>query len=290
MELLQIRYFLEVAKSQHISRSAEKLHIAQPALTQSIHRFEKDLGVTLFVRKGRNIVLTEYGRYLQKRLQPLIEEMDSIPNELRTMAKLEGETIHLNVQAASALIIEAIIEYKSQHNDLNFRFLQNTSDELFDLSVMTYPNYQITEEDHDLSFVFREKLYLAVPKEKTYEDKINLIDVRDEGFISLQKSSAFRWICDRYCQNAGFEPKVIFESDNPATVRNMIAANMGVGFWPEFSWGKISGNGMRLLEIESPACYRDIVVVCKHNKPDNTSVDCFFEYLKKFMQKKIDCA
>ena len=74
-----MKYFLEVAASQHVTRSAEKLHIAQPALTQAIHRLEKELDVPLFVSRGRNIVLTEYGKFLQKKLTPLLEELDEIP-------------------------------------------------------------------------------------------------------------------------------------------------------------------------------------------------------------------
>ena len=56
MEMSQIRFFLEVAKTEHITRSAEKLHISQPSLTQAIHRLEDDLGVPLFEQKGRNII------------------------------------------------------------------------------------------------------------------------------------------------------------------------------------------------------------------------------------------
>ena len=51
MELMQLRYFLEVASTQHITRSAERLHIAQPALTQAIHRLEEDIGVKLFEKR-----------------------------------------------------------------------------------------------------------------------------------------------------------------------------------------------------------------------------------------------
>lgn len=289
MELSQIRYFLEVAKTQHVTRSAEKLHIAQPALTHAIHRLEKDLGVPLFVSKGRNIVLTEYGRYLQKRLEPLVNEWDSIPDELRTMAKLEGETIHLNVQAASAMIIEAVIEYKAAHKELNFQFIQSASNDIFDIAVTTQPNYLNPNSDSEMEFSFREKLFLAVPNEAPYgvKNSINLSDVRNEGFISLQSTSRLRWICDKYCRTAGFEPRIAFESDNPATVRNMIAANMGVGFWPEFSWGKVAGDQVRLLEIDYPACHRDIVVTCKHNKINNARVDGFFAFLKQFMLKKM---
>ena len=56
MELTQIKYFLEVAKNEHITKSADALHISQPSLTQSIHNLESALGVPLFRQKGRNIV------------------------------------------------------------------------------------------------------------------------------------------------------------------------------------------------------------------------------------------
>ena len=58
MELLQLEYFYAVAQNQHMTRTAEQLHIAQPSLTQSIRRLEKELGVPLFYRSGRNIALT----------------------------------------------------------------------------------------------------------------------------------------------------------------------------------------------------------------------------------------
>ena len=112
MELMQIRYFLETARTKHMTNSAKNLHITQPALTQAIRRLEADLGVPLFAAKGRNIVLTEYGKYLQKKLEPLMRQFDDIPEQLKMMVALEGETIHMNVLAASSLVMEAIIEYK----------------------------------------------------------------------------------------------------------------------------------------------------------------------------------
>ena len=65
MELQQLRYFDEVARTQHVTNSAKKLNVAQPALTQSIRRLERELGVTLFERVGRNVRLTACGDALQ---------------------------------------------------------------------------------------------------------------------------------------------------------------------------------------------------------------------------------
>ena len=112
MEITQLRYFLEVASTQHITKSAEKLHIAQPALSQSIKRLEDSLGVPLFVSKGRNIKLTRYGEYLQTKAKPLIEDFDAIPNQLKRIANIDNTTIHINVLAASSMVTEAIIKFK----------------------------------------------------------------------------------------------------------------------------------------------------------------------------------
>ncbi|MGN1194419.1 MAG: LysR family transcriptional regulator [Acutalibacteraceae bacterium] len=287
MELTQIRYFLAVAESQHITKSAQKLHIAQPALSQSIHRLEKELRVPLFVSKGRNIVLTEYGKYLKQKLEPLMSELDSIPGQLQTMAKLESDTVHLNVLAASTLVTEAIIEYKKKRSEVNFQVLQSSSDQLYDIGIRTKLFYQLDKESDNI-FVCTEKIYLAVPSSHKLAAKnsIRLLEAADEGFISLMGSRQLRWICDRYCQHAGFSPKIIFESDSPAAVRNMIAANMGVGFWPEFTWGKLETDRVKLIEIEEPLCRRDIIIDYKLNKTDSSTVVDFFDFFKDFCKRK----
>lgn len=281
MELSQIRYFLEVAESEHVTASAEKLHIAQPALSRSIRRLEEDLGVPLFEPRGRNIALTEYGRFLQAKLAPIMSELDRLPELLQTMAKLQTETIHLNVLAASNLITGAIIEYKSTHENLNFQLLQNTQSDVFDIEITTEMSHG---EPAEGEFVCREKIFLAVPKSGKYKGRtsITLAEVEDEGFISLIGTRQFRYICDRFCRKAGIRPKLIFESDNPTAVKNMIAAHMGVGFWPEFTWGRIDSDQVLTLEIEDPKCARDLVIRHLQNKTDNTGVVGFFEFLKEY--------
>ena len=83
MELLQLRYFLTAAEYQHITKAAEHLQIAQPALSQAIHRLEAELGVPLFERKSRSIELNDAGRFLQKRLIPIISSLDQLAAELQ---------------------------------------------------------------------------------------------------------------------------------------------------------------------------------------------------------------
>ena len=127
-----------------------------------------------------------------------------------------------------------------------------------------------------------------MPRNPRYRDRtsIRLAEVEEEGFISLLGSREFRYICDRFCQHAGFTPKIIFESDNPSAVKNMIAANMGIGFWPEFTWGSIENEQVKLLKIEEPVCQRDIIINYNRNKIDSHHVIEFYEFLTGFFQKR----
>ncbi len=285
MELTQLRYFLEVAKIQHVTKAAEELHVAQPAITQAIHRLENELEVPLFTSKGRNIVLTTYGKYFYENLSPLLSDLFELPNQLHSLAKLENSTIHLNVLAASSLVTEAIIEYQKIDDSLHIQLNQNEDSDLYDICITTRLFYQQPLVNHDSIFVCTEKIYLAVPNNERFSNKesINLAEVSKENFISLSGAKQFRCICDKYCQNAGIKPNIIFESDSPAAVKNMIAANMGIGFWPAFSWEKIDSDKVKLLNIENPVCSRDLLITYKKNKTDNSKAEHFFNFLTKYI-------
>lgn len=288
MEFHQLCYFLEVAKTQHITKSAEALHISQPSLSKAIHRLEEELGVPLLVSRGRNVVLTEYGKYFQKKTEPLMEKLNQLPEQMQTMAKLEEQTIHLNVLAASSIVTDAIISYKKKHNHVNFELLQNEESELYDIQTATRQSYQIPENRKNFEFVYTEQIYLAVPLSHPLAKKesISLIEAKEEDFITLAGFRKLGQICEQYCRQAGFSPKIIFESDNPAAVKKMIATNMGVGFWPAFTWGKLGSDQVRLLPITDPLCQRDIIIDYRKNKADGKEVEKFCKFLNSYLLKR----
>ena len=155
MELLQLEYFYAVAQNQHMTRTAEQLHIAQPSLTQSIRRLEKELGVPLFYRSGRNIALTTYGEALQNALTPVLKTLHQIPTQLQQMALEREKTIRLNVLAASTLVTQALISYKKDHDGLHFRLIQNSQCEDADITVFTRENFQIPTDTKERYELFR---------------------------------------------------------------------------------------------------------------------------------------
>lgn len=262
MELLQLRYFLTAAEYQHMTKAAEHLQIAQPALSQAIHRLEHELGVSLFDRKSRSIELNESGRLLQKRLTPIMRALDRIPGELRAGQDLANHTIHLKILAASTLVTNCIIAYRALHPDVNFQLYQSDTNEDFDLCV-TAIRSDVPCELEDYSVMLEEELYLAVPAKSRYggRDSINLSETGNDGYICLAGSRPIRKICNSYFAEADFVPNVIFESDTTESVRNLIAAGLGIGFWPKYSWGDMSTKHVVLLPIKDQVCRRSIILI-----------------------------
>lgn len=282
MDILQLKYFLVAAEYEHMTKAARSLHIAQPALSQSIKHLEEELGVPLFERKNRSIRLNASGRLLQSELLPIINTLDSLPARLKEVDKQASYTIQLNILAASAIITQSIISFKKLFPEVNFRLLQNADETDFDLCISCVGTDRIPKGGIPL---LKEKILLAVPNISKYASlkSISLKQVEKEGFISFSGAKPFRIICDEFCKQEGFRPRVIFESDNQESVRNLIASNLGVAFWPEYTWGKLTAKDAVLLPINEPECSRTIFAIENYHSINSKYVTAFLKHLAKFI-------
>ena len=293
MELTHLKYFLEVARTEHVTQSAKALCIVQPALTHALHKLEDELGVKLFKTQGRNIKLTEVGEYFYKKVKPLYEDIEALPVQLRAMEKEQSATVNLNVLAASTFVTNAVILYKHNDPDLRFNLVQNEETTLYDICVRTYANYKVparsygSESSDEENFVCTENIYLAVPNTAQYRkrDSISLKELQETNGIGLYGSKQLRSICNEYCERVGFKTHIIFESDNALAVKDAIASGIGVGFWPEFSWGRINNRKIRLLKITDAEFKRDIVITLRRNKQNNARSERFFRFLTGLLKR-----
>ena len=290
MELLQLRYFLTAAHYQHMTKAAEHLKIAQPALSQAIHRLETELGVSLFERKNRSITLNESGKLLQKRLIPIMDALDRIPQELLENQAHAAHTIHLRILAASALITNRIIAYRALHPDVTFQLYQADTHSAFDLCVSAVrADRPDLDSGEDNMIMLEEDLYLAVPANSSYgrKNSIRLSETKNAGYICLAGSRPIRQISNSYFAEAGISPRIIFESDTTESVRNLIAAGLGIGFWPQYSWGPLEGSAgplapnssVKLLPITGQTCRRQIILICSPEGRENPVVMDFCHFL-----------
>ncbi len=287
MEFAKLRYFYTVAKLGHVTRAAEEIHIAQPALTKAIKQLEEELDVPLFYKQGRNIRLTPFGAYLQEKLSPILSQIDRLPKELALLKQERRFTVKLNVLAASSSVTEGVVAYKKRNPSVIFQFIRSEAEPDCDVSVATQETDVSILPPRLQTTAMEEKIYLAVPKNSRYAGKssVKLTEVKEEGFVHLAGSRTFSTLCDKFCLEAGFKPRIAFESDSLIAVKNIISANAGVGFWPAYSWGKLT-HDVLLLPIDEQDCKRTLTVnLHKSPYPSAVSED-FYQFLVAFLQRR----
>lgn len=282
LDILQLKYFLVAAEYEHMTKAAHILHIAQPALSQSIKHLEGELGVPLFERINRSIRLNASGKLLREELIPIMGALESLPSRLKEIDKIASQTIQLNILAASVLITQSIISFKKIFPEVNFRLLQNAGEKEYDVCITCTASDGVPK---DSFLLLKERILLAVPKDSKYVSlkSISLGQVAQEGFISFSGAKPFRLICDEYCRQKGFIPNIIFESDNQESVRNLIDSNLGVAFWPEYTWGKLTAKNSVQLPIHDPKCSRTIYAVQNKNTINSKYAEAYLEHLKQFI-------
>lgn len=282
MELLQLKYFQVVANLQHMTKAAEELHIAQPALSKTIKLLEKNIGVELFNRNGKSIELNESGKLFLKKVNESLRLLEDAQRELLDLNNTDNSTdIKLAILSGSSIIPGLLNSFLTKYPQFKFTLIQHfskpLSDSDFDLCISS-----ATHSDPNLTYyqLVSEEIFLAVPSNHNLANRtsIELFEVANESFISLSKGQVLREITDIFCNYAGFKPNIVFESDDPSTVRGLIKAGLGIAFVPQISWGRSTGSNISLLSITNPKCSRTITLSWPKDKYLTKSARLFKEF------------
>ena len=134
MELRLLRYFLTVAKEQSFTKAAEQLHITQPTLSRQMATFEEDLGITLFIRNGKKISLTEKGILLKRRALEILNLEERTLEELKEEEVVEGTiTIGCGEFAAVETLAKICKTYKEKYPLVQIALHTATADTVYEM-------------------------------------------------------------------------------------------------------------------------------------------------------------
>lgn len=274
MDTQQLKYFLDVAETEHMTKSAKRLSIAQPALSRSISRLEHELGVCLFRREGRGLRLTDEGKLFQHGLLPLVRELDSLCAEVRG-AESGSREVRVHLGAASHIAADAVASWMAEAPNRRISLTQlATQGREPDVVLTLRPPSTCAKLER-----FAERMMLAAPESHEFSRvPVPLDELKGLDFVSLSSSSGFTRFTKELCASMGFAPRISFESDNPSVVRKMIGLGLGVGFWPERSWGETCGEGVALLPLDVQQ-QREVYVWVSAAAAENASALAFFDYL-----------
>ena len=282
MELYQLMQFKTAAQMSHITNAARALSISQPALSKNIRALENELGYPLFDHVGKHIELNENGRILLRYADAIMCSLEDARRELKEHNENQDVTVSLCVKAASKLIPRILQEYSSLHPSTHFSISQSggtgSEQTRFDLTIDA--SLSPTREP-DSCMLIEEELLLALPASHPLAGggDVDLAQLKDAPFISLQRGMGLSDIMNHYCRLAGFSPAIAFESDSPTTLRNLIDLGLGVAFIPKLTWPDMRDERIRILPIRGQHCRRYLNLFWDSRRYQSAAAAAFKEYL-----------
>ncbi|EFM12180.1 transcriptional regulator, LysR family [Paenibacillus curdlanolyticus YK9] len=265
MELLQLQYFLAVARSEHVTEAARSLHVTQSSLSKTIQRLEEDLGVQLFDRVGRKLRLNANGSRFLRRAERALFELDQGRQELNDWRDTEPATLELAVTTASTL--PAILrEFRKQRPDIQFHVQMLSTQEMVTVLQRGEVDFCLTSppmegDEIECQIVYTDHILIAVPLGHRLANRtsVALTELKDEWFVGVKKGFGTRDLVDDICLSAGFLPNYVYEGDEPARLSMLVEAEIGIAFIP--STAKFAREQIRYLQVENDELVRDIALL-----------------------------
>ncbi len=277
MDLRHFSAFIAVAEELHFGRAAEKLQIAQPALSQMIRSLERELGVALFERTTRRVRLTASG-------EALLEPSRSIQAQVagaRRIARAAQQGVVGRVQfgfgGSSGYSILSLLAREVARRQPGIELVLRPQtysgeaalavrDGLLDLAVISPP----APAGIDVHVIRQERVMLAVPADHEFagRDEVSIAELADQPFISYAPShgSQVREALMRLADEAGFLPHIDQEAPDPYSMLALVGAQVGIAIVVESS-DHIRIDGVSYVRLAEGADAFPLALGWRRNNP-----------------------
>lgn len=290
MELRQLAYAVKIYEEKNFSRAAEKLHIAQPSLSQQLAKLEKEFGVPLFHRTTNVVEPTHAGEVFVAKARVILDLARQLESEMNDISNLKkGRLVIGTLPITGSHILPIVLPaFAARHPGIEISLVEDTSANLeqltasgaVDLALLTLP---IEEPTLDWKPYATEEIRLAVPAAHPLaaaEEPVPVAALAAEPFVVLKQGQGFRRITNDICEEAGFSPRIVFESSNIETVISLVAAGMGVAFVPEMVAASKKGRYVPVFKkMTGPAPSRTLVIAERRGRYFTKAAEAFIDTL-----------
>lgn len=273
-----------------MTKAAEELCIAQPALSKTISRLEENVGVPLFDRHGGRIRLNAFGKAFLDKVEKALALLEEGKKEVSELAGLEQGSIHLATSTLDRLS-DALGEFLALHPEVNFRITQASMEEMAHLVEtgevdMCFTPLPIDRPDISTASVLKEDVYLAVPQGHRFAGRksIRLSELAEDPFIGYKEGFPVQKMNDLLFQEAGITPNFVCRVDEPAGIASLVRAGLGVALV-----GNCGGSGspLNLLRIEFPVCQRNFQIAWHEKRYLSLAARKFRDFLIGYFDKSV---
>ncbi|KRK79381.1 LysR family transcriptional regulator [Companilactobacillus nodensis] len=282
MNLTQLKCFAVVANQESITKAADILYISQPAVSKTIRQLEEELQVKLFDRTGRTLKLNRAGRLFYSYANDSLKELDRGINAVKGGVDNSEHPISILMEVASPFIPSIVFNIKNKFPNVRLSLAQHTVREAdfkqFDFIVTSHPLKDLTNVP-----VLKEEVFVGWNLTAGYTKKfIKPEELTDEKFVGLNKNNPLRNTIDSYFDKRGITINYMYESDDPATIRGLIEAGIGLSFIPSVTWQTISSQ-VQLARLTPDPLERTIYLCSPSSNLTDIQREISNELIKLFL-------
>jgi len=288
VELRQLVYFEAVVRCGGFSRAGEQLNVAQPAVSAQIKRLEGELGIALLERTTRRVALTPAGELFLARARAVLEQLDGARADLDELAAvLRG---HLRIGATQVLgsldLPRLLAHFHRRYPGVTLALQTGLIAELLNdlasgaIDIVLGPIHVDLPETYIAEPLVAEHLVLVTPPSQRASGAptATLAAVRDEPFVCLPAGSGLHAILFAAADAEGFTPRIRFETHSPASIRELVAAGLGVALLAE-SAAHAAGPPIQVIRLKRPPQHPPIGVIQARNRPLSPAARAWRQHL-----------
>ncbi len=241
MDLNELRWFVVLAETEHVTDAAAQLRVTQPTLSRALSRLEHQAGTPLFDRVNRRLRLNAYGQIMLEHARRSIAEMELATERIAALRDPDSGTVRLAFlhSLASWLVPDLLRQFRIDAPRVAFELHQGAAHEVSeqllsgraDLAILSPQPQGPAFAWHQL---YVERLCLVVPRGHRFASRasLRLTDTADEPFIALGDGFGLRELTDELWTEAGIRPRIVFEAMEIPTMEGLVAAGFGVAVVP----------------------------------------------------------
>lgn len=295
MELRQIKYFIEVAKREHVTEAANALHVAQSAVSRQIANLEAELGVELFIRESRNVRLTIIGKVFLEHIEQAMNVINDAKQIVEEYIDPDSGTIHVGFPSSMATYIlpTAISVFRERYPNVKFQLNQGSYRYLKeavikgDINMALLGPVPIDEKQLKGSILFTEQIVALLPTNHRYAKAktLKLIDLREEDFVLFREGFVLRDLATNACLQLGFKPRVSFEGEDIDSIKGLVSAGLGVSLVPEITLVDNLPRSTVQIPIIEPQITRTVGLIIPVERKLLPTEKLFYQFLHDFFHR-----
>lgn len=251
LDVRRLRVLREVIARGSFSAAAESLHLSQSAVSQQIAVLEREVGLPLLERTSDGPKLTAAGEALMEHGDAVICRLEEAEREIAQIAGLEGGKLRLSSfsTASATLMTRALSLFRQRFPNVELEFTEDDPEQTFpalkrgdsDLAVLfDYPAFPLDfSRDVEAELIYEEPMRVALPPGHPLAGakSVRIEDLAEEDWLCGAMPSSCRFQVINLCREAGFEPRITFQSEDYGVIKGFVAGGLGVSILPELAGG-----------------------------------------------------